>query len=491
MSIPILDSLDLQQNAIIAALMNPTPADPGTPEEGQIWFRTDLNRLRIYAGGAIKSLAFTTDAGAGAVNATDFDAFTILAADADDSPLPLTIPASTLVGRQAAGGIDALTAAEVRTILGIEAGATADQTASEVLSLLLTVDGTTSGLDADLLDGQEGSFYATAASVAGVVNEADYNASTILAADADDTPLPLTIAASTIVGRKAAGGISAMSAAEVRTILGVEAGATADQTAAEILASLLTVDGAASSLDADLLDGQQGTFYATAASVVGVVYEADFGASTILAADTDDTPLPLTIPASTIVGRKATGGISAMSATEVRTVLGVEAGATADQTAAEILSALLTVDGAASSLDADLLDGQEGSFYATAASVVGLASEDYVDTEINNLIAAAPGTLDTLNELAAALGDDPNFATTITNSLATKPTKYAVDIGDGVATVITVTHSLGTYDVIVELYFTATKKSLMASVTRTTINALEVTFASPPASGSIRCVVHG
>lgn len=33
---------------------------------------------------------------------------------------------------------------------------------------------------------------------------------------------------------------------------------------------------------------------------------------------------------------------------------------------------------------------------------------------------SAPGTLDTLNELAAALGDDPNFATTVTNALATK-----------------------------------------------------------------------
>lgn len=43
-----------------------------------------------------------------------------------------------------------------------------------------------------------------------------------------------------------------------------------------------------------------------------------------------------------------------------------------------------------------------------------------INTAINNLIAAAPGALNTLNELAAALGDDPNFATTVTNSLATK-----------------------------------------------------------------------
>lgn len=43
-----------------------------------------------------------------------------------------------------------------------------------------------------------------------------------------------------------------------------------------------------------------------------------------------------------------------------------------------------------------------------------------VDAAIANLVDSAPGTLDTLNELAAALGDDANFATTTTNALATK-----------------------------------------------------------------------
>jgi len=43
-----------------------------------------------------------------------------------------------------------------------------------------------------------------------------------------------------------------------------------------------------------------------------------------------------------------------------------------------------------------------------------------IATAISNLVNSAPGTLDTLNELAAALGDDPNFATTVTNSIATK-----------------------------------------------------------------------
>jgi len=48
------------------------------------------------------------------------------------------------------------------------------------------------------------------------------------------------------------------------------------------------------------------------------------------------------------------------------------------------------------------------------------ASKAYVDTQVANLVDSAPGALNTLNELAAAIGDDANFTTTITNSIATK-----------------------------------------------------------------------
>jgi len=51
---------------------------------------------------------------------------------------------------------------------------------------------------------------------------------------------------------------------------------------------------------------------------------------------------------------------------------------------------------------------------------VSLGSEGYTDTKITDLIAAAPAALDTLNELAAALGNDDDFATTVTNALTGK-----------------------------------------------------------------------
>ncbi len=49
-----------------------------------------------------------------------------------------------------------------------------------------------------------------------------------------------------------------------------------------------------------------------------------------------------------------------------------------------------------------------------------LANTAFVQATIAALIASAPGALDTLNELAAALGNDPNFASTMTNALAQK-----------------------------------------------------------------------
>ena len=48
------------------------------------------------------------------------------------------------------------------------------------------------------------------------------------------------------------------------------------------------------------------------------------------------------------------------------------------------------------------------------------ATQSYVTTAVANLVNSAPATLDTLNELATALGNDANFATTITTSISTK-----------------------------------------------------------------------
>lgn len=72
---------------------------------------------------------------------------------------------------------------------------------------------------------------------------------------------------------------------------------------------------------------------------------------------------------------------------------------------------------------------QGGFLYSNNLKV---ATESYVTSAINNLVNAAPGALDTLDELAAALGDDANFATTVTNLIGTKQATIT-----GAATTIT------------------------------------------------------
>ena len=55
-----------------------------------------------------------------------------------------------------------------------------------------------------------------------------------------------------------------------------------------------------------------------------------------------------------------------------------------------------------------------------ASSTYNYATQSYVGTQIANLVASAPTTLDTLNELAAALGDDANYAATTATAIGLK-----------------------------------------------------------------------
>jgi microcystin-dependent protein len=59
-----------------------------------------------------------------------------------------------------------------------------------------------------------------------------------------------------------------------------------------------------------------------------------------------------------------------------------------------------------------------GSHQHSTGDIVGLTAA--INAAVAAVVAAAPTSLDTLNELAAALGDDPNFATTITNLIGLK-----------------------------------------------------------------------
>jgi len=91
--------------------------------------------------------------------------------------------------------------------------------------------------------------------------------------------------------------------------------------------------------------------------------------------------------------------------------------ARANHTGTQSASTISDFDTAALSATASAYDA------AGSAATAQTNAEDYTDTAIANLVDSAPGTLDTLNELAAALGDDANFASTVSTSIGGKVSK--------------------------------------------------------------------
>ena len=118
-------------------------------------------------------------------------------------------------------------------------------------------------------------------------------------------------------------------------------------------------------------------------------------------------------------------------------------------TAADAASARSTI-GAVSDSDPRLSDARTPTAHTHETSqITGLDAalatklnqsqvDDRVQLGVSSIVDSAPETLDTLNELAAALGNDPNFATTVTNLIAEKAkighTHASTDITDATAT---------------------------------------------------------
>lgn len=89
----------------------------------------------------------------------------------------------------------------------------------------------------------------------------------------------------------------------------------------------------------------------------------------------------------------------------------------------DMLAAVWQVEGGA------LLDSPHLTGVPTAPTAVQgtnttqIATTEFCRTEITTLVDSSPASLDTLNELATALGNDPNFATTVIDALADKVSK--------------------------------------------------------------------
>jgi hypothetical protein len=133
-----------------------------------------------------------------------YDAYSILMATDDDTPVAITIAAQQVIGRITGGAIKGLSVAEIKTLLGLATMA-----------------------------------YETATDY---VTKALFDADSILAATSDNTPAALVLTAQTLVGMITGGHPAALSVAQVKTMLAY--GTMAAEAATDYIAkSLLTERG--------------------------------------------------------------------------------------------------------------------------------------------------------------------------------------------------------------------------------------------------------
>lgn len=150
-----------------------------------------------------------------------------------------------------------------------------------------------------------------------------------------------------------------------------------------------------------------------------------------------------------------------------------------------------------------------GNLIVSGALTVS-GSATYVNTEIieladNTIIlnSNATGSASQDAGIEVERGDDPNVTilwneTSDTWTLTNNGTnyhnivrKFAANVGNSASTQFTVTHNLGTRDVVVNVYDNTTYETVEVDVTRSTTSAIVVTFAVAPSTDAYRVVVTG
>jgi len=163
-----------------------------------------------------------------------------------------------------------------------------------------------------------------------------------------------------------------------------------------------------------------------------------------------------------ILGRDSSGAgvIEEITPANLRTMLNVENGATADQSKSDIDGLAITTVGT--------LDTGDATAVVSAAST------------------SAAGKVELATTAEALAGTDTSRAVTAAGLAARS---FKDTIGDGSATAIVVNHALGTRDVIVQLYDASSYETCIAQVVRTDANNVTVTFNSAPANNDIIALV--
>lgn len=109
----------------------------------------------------------------------------------------------------------------------------------------------------------------------------------------------------------------------------------------------------------------------------------------------------------------------------------------------------------------------------------------------NKTISGSSNTLSNIPISAIAATGTPSSSTYLRGdgSWQSLANSYTVTIGDGAATTITVTHNLGTRDVVPSVFDATTYEVVECDITLSTTNTLTLTFATAPALNALRCVV--
>lgn len=119
--------------------------------------------------------------------------------------------------------------------------------------------------------------------------------------------------------------------------------------------------------------------------------------------------------------------------------------------------------------------GQITSVSTSALNIpANIATETYVNTQISNLVNSAPAALDTLKELATALGNDSNFSTTVTNSLAGK--QSTLISGTNIKT-INGSSILGSGNIITPTFSYLTETNIAESLTEVISNTVTTSLS--------------
>lgn len=161
--------------------------------------------------------------------------------------------------------------------------------------------------------------------------------------------------------------------------------------------------GVGNQLDADLLDGQHGAYYLAWGNQTGVPATFTPSAHQHSAADITSGLLGV-----------ARGGTGAGALTAGSYLVGNGTGPVALKTPAQVLADI----GAAPVVHSHAISAINGLQGELDARPLQTSVTAQITAAVNGVINGSPGALDTLNELAAAMGDDPNFAATVMNALA-------------------------------------------------------------------------